>query len=278
MRLYPPQSSPTPPSADKLETKIGRLMGNAVGAYNLIEEGDRIMVGISGGKDSYTLLHMLIRMRRVAPIDFELVPFHLEQGQPGFQHERVRAHLESVGLPFHIHHEDTYSIVVDKLKPGQTTCSLCSRLRRGILYKHAVELGCTKIALGHHRDDAIETLLLNIFYSGQIKAMPPKLVSDDRRNTVIRPMITVPEKHIVAFSQAMAFPIVPCTLCSRQPNLKRDAMTRLLDSLEADNPNVRGNLAAALGNVVPSHLHDLGLFDPDQSDADHDAFLEALSL
>jgi tRNA 2-thiocytidine biosynthesis protein TtcA len=279
----PLTSSPNPDP--KLETKLAHLVGRCIEQWRLIEEGDHIMVGISGGKDSYTLLHMLMRMQRVSPVKFTLLPFHLDQGHPEFPTYVIRDYLTSLGVPFVIHSQDTYSIVVDKLQPGQTTCSLCSRMRRGILYNQAVELGCNKIALGHHRDDAIETLLLNIFYSGQLKAMPAKLRSDDGRNTVIRPLLLTPEHLIVKFAQQAAYPIVPCTLCSRQPDLKRDAMDRLMQSLEADNPNIRGNLFAALSNVVPSHLLDRRLFDldPDSEGADSgavsaDAFLDELDV
>lgn len=265
----------------KLERKLAHLIGQCVEQWRLIEEGDRILVGISGGKDSYTLLDMLRRMQRIAPVRFELLAFHLDQGHPAFPTERLRAYLEALDVEYVIHHQDTYSIVLDKLQPGKTTCSLCSRLRRGILYNQAVELGCNKIALGHHRDDAIETLLLNVFYSGQLKAMPAKLHSDDGRNTVIRPMLTVPESLIIEYSRQAAYPIMPCTLCSRQPDLKRDAMKRLLNTLEADNNNVRGNMLAALSNVVPSHLLDNSLFEPNHDGGayvDVDAFLNEVTV
>lgn len=282
------ESSPASLSArvdPKLEQKIAHLVGRCIEQWHLIEDGDHIMVGMSGGKDSYTMLHMLLRMQRVAPIKFTLLPFHLDQGHPEFPTHILRDYLESLGLPFVIHSQDTYSIVVEKLQPGQTTCSLCSRMRRGILYNQAVELGCNKIALGHHRDDAIETLLLNIFYSGQIKAMPAKLRSDDGRNTVIRPLLLTPERLIVEHARQANYPIIPCTLCSRQPDLKRDAMDRLMQSLEADNPNIRGNLFSALSNVVPSHLLDRRLFDldPDSDGQDSgqvskEAFLDELDV
>lgn len=265
-------------SIAQLEQRLARAIGQSVERWNLIEEGDRIMVGISGGKDSYTLLHMLMRMQRIAPVRFEVLPFHLDQRQPGFPTEKVREYLESVGIPYVIHTQDTYSIVIDKLRPEQTTCALCSRLRRGIMYNQAVELGCTKIALGHHRDDSIETLLLNLFYSGQLKAMPAKLRSDDRRNVVIRPMITVPEKHIIEFSEAMNFPTIPCTVCSMQPNHKRAKLKALLDTLEAENPNIRGNMLAALGKVVPSHLLDERLLGGDVANVSAEEFDEGLTL
>jgi len=273
-----PQTTVDAKLVDQLEHRLARAIGQTVERWNLIEEGDRIMVGISGGKDSYTLLHMLLRMQRIAPVRFEVLPFHLDQRQPGFPTEKVREYLESVGIPYLIHSVDTYSIVIDKLRPEQTTCALCSRLRRGIMYNQAVELGCTKIALGHHRDDSIETLLLNLFYSGQLKAMPAKLRSDDRRNVVIRPMITVPESLIIEFSEAMSFPTVPCTFCSTQPNHKRARLKTLLDGLEAENPNVRGNMLAALGKVVPSHLLDAKLLGGDSVTVSAEEFDEGLIL
>lgn len=261
---------------DRQLRKLGRLVAECIETWSLIEDGDRILVGMSGGKDSYTLLHVLMRTQRVAPVRFELVPFHLDQGHPGFPTERLRAWLEATGLDWVIHHQDTHSLVLDKLQPGQTTCALCARLRRGIMYKQAVELGCTKIALGHHRGDSIETLLLNIFYSGQLKAMPARLQSDDRQNVVIRPLLYVPEPLIADVARQMGFPIIPCTLCSKQPDHKRAAMKQLLDRLEADNEHVRGNMLAALGNVVPSHLLDTALFDPVSEHVDPDEFDDAL--
>lgn len=274
-----PVSTPTTPSPDpRLERKLARLVGDCIEQYRLIEDGDRVLVGMSGGKDSYTLLYLLQRMQRVAPVRFELVAFHLDQGHPGFPTARLEAYLRAQGVETVIHRRDTYSIVLDKLQPGQTTCSLCSRLRRGIIYDQAVELGCNRIALGHHRDDSLETLLLNLFYSGQIKAMPARLQSDDRRNVVIRPMLFVPESLIIDFAAQMNFPIIPCTLCSKQPDLKRDAMKRLLDSLEADNPNVRGSMLHALSRVVPSHLLDARLFDPVAGQVAPESFDEATDL
>ncbi|MBH24313.1 MAG: tRNA 2-thiocytidine(32) synthetase TtcA [Myxococcales bacterium] len=262
--------------ARDIEAKLARKVADANDAYSLIEEGDRIMVCVSGGKDSWAMLHLLERARRVAPIPFTLFAFHLDQGHPGFPTEVLRGYLEEHGFEYVIHAQDTYSIVKEKLKPNQTTCSLCSRLRRGIIYNQAQALGATKIALGHHRDDLIETLLLNIFYSGQLKAMPPKLFSDDRRNTVIRPLAYCPEEWIVEYAQLRGFPIIPCTLCSTQDNLQREAMGRLLDRLSAMNPNVRGSAFTALSNVVTTHLLDRDLYDPNAEGSPAPATAEEL--
>jgi tRNA 2-thiocytidine biosynthesis protein TtcA len=241
-----------------LESRIARRIGEAIAEWGLIEEGDRILVGISGGKDSYTLLHFLMRLRERAPVRFELLAFHLDQGHPGFPVERIREHLERTGCPYQIARQDTYSLVKERVPEGETTCALCSRYRRGILYNEAAARGCTKIALGHHRDDAIETLLLNLLYSGQLKAMPARLQSDDGRNTVIRPLIYVAEEDIREFAEAMAFPVVPCTLCTAT---ERDQVARLLEELSARNPKVRGNVLAAMRKVVPGHLLDQRLLE-----------------
>lgn len=231
-------------------------MGRACDAFSLISSGDRIMVAISGGKDSYTLLHLLRRLQAVAPIRFELVAVHLDQGQPGFQEQRVATFLASCGVEYRIIAKDTYSIVVEKTRPGQATCFLCSRMRRGILYKAAIELGCSKIALGHHRDDAVETLFLNLFFSGQLKSMPAKLFSDDGQNVVIRPLIYAPEELIARFSEAMAFPIAPCVVCESQKDLQRKRVKTLLAQLEAERPGTMNSLSAALRNVRPEFLLD----------------------
>lgn len=262
-----------------LEKKIARKMAQANTDYQLIEAGDRLLVGVSGGKDSWVMLHMLRRMQQIAPIHFDVLAFHLDQGHPGFPTQMLRDHLEAHGFDYVIHSADTYSIVVDKLKPGQTTCSLCSRLRRGIMYTQAEKLGCNKIALGHHRDDIVETLMLNIFYAGQIKAMPPKLFSDSGRNMVIRPLAYCPEKLIAEYAAEQAYPIAPCTLCSRQPDLQRDVMTRLLDQLEERHPDVRAVAFAAASNLVPTHLLDRDLYDPNTAErapVSHDELLDAL--
>ncbi|SRR6266540_5571466 len=242
-----------PERLEVLRKKIARHMGEAIREWNLIEEGDRILVGISGGKDSYSLLEFLRYFQGRAPVRFDLLAFHLDQGHPGFPVEKIRQHLEREGYPHCIVRKDTYSLVRERLDEDETTCSLCSRYRRGILYNEAQARGCTKIALGHHREDAIETLLLNLFYSGQLKGMPARLQSDDGRNTVIRPMIYVGEEDLREFAALRAFPIVPCTLCTGS---ERDEMAKLLDELAEKNPKVRGNILAAMRKVVGTHLLD----------------------
>jgi tRNA 2-thiocytidine biosynthesis protein TtcA len=233
-----------------------RQIGRAAVEYGLIEDGDRIMVGVSGGKDSFTLLHCLRVLARRAPVRFTVTAVTLDQGHPGFPAEALAAWYRDQGYEHRIVREDTYSIVKEKIAPGRTTCSLCSRLRRGILYNVAVEMGMTKIALGHHRDDLIETLLLNLFYSGQIKSMPPRLVSDDGRNVVIRPLCLSAEEEIAAFAREAGFPIIPCDLCGSQENLRRKRVKRLIADLAGEHADVPGNLLAALSNVRPSHLLD----------------------
>ena len=244
--------------ASRLERRILRATAEAIKDFDLVVEGDRIMVAVSGGKDSWALLHVLMRLRERAPVDFDLVAVNLDQGQPGFPAEIVERHLQAVGVPYRMLQRDTYSVV--RLVPeGKTTCPVCSRLRRGVLYNAAVEMGCTKIALGHHRDDLVETLLLNALYAGTLKSMPPRLRSDDGRNVVIRPLCYAAEEDIAAFAAAMAFPIVPCDLCGSQPNLRRRRVKALLAELSAEHPSVKGNLLHALGRVVPSHLLDRDL-------------------
>jgi tRNA 2-thiocytidine biosynthesis protein TtcA len=243
----------------RLERKLIRAAAQAVRDFDLIGPGDRILVAISGGKDSYTLLHVLMRLRERAPIDFELVAVNLDQGQPGFPAHVVEGHLRALGVPYRMIRRDTYSVVKRVVPEGKSTCAACSRFRRGVLYDAAVELGCTKIALGHHRDDLIETLLLNAFYSGSLKTMPPKLRAKDGRNVVIRPLCYADEGDIAGFAAAMAFPIVPCDLCGSQPNLRRKRVKALLSELAAEHPAVKGNLLNALTRVVPSHLLDRDL-------------------
>ncbi|MEZ6183834.1 MAG: tRNA 2-thiocytidine(32) synthetase TtcA [Planctomycetota bacterium] len=260
-RAEPPADAPHDPELARAERRLRRGLGQAVLDYGMLEDGDRVMVALSGGKDSYSLLVLLDELRKRAPIDFELVPVHLDQVQPGYDGAPLRAWLEARGGEFHILREDTYSVVTEKLSPQDTYCALCSRLRRGILYTAATKLGCTKIALGHHRDDAIETLLLNQFFSGQLKTMPPKLTSDDGRHVVIRPLYLCAEADLVTFAQAQAFPILPCNLCGSQEGLWREQVKTLLRELEPRIPNLRATLLASLRNVRPSHLADAGLWE-----------------
>jgi len=231
-----------------------------------VEPGDRVMVAVSGGKDSYALLHLLRGMQRTVPFDFSLVAVNLDQGHPGFPGHVLEDHFKEHGFEYRMLAQDTYSVVLEKIAPGQTMCSLCSRMRRGILYEAAVELAATKIAMGHHRDDMVETVLLNLFYSGQFKGMSPKLFSDDGRNTVIRPLIYCAEEDIAAYADEMAFPIIPCDLCGTQENLKRQEMKALVARLSLENPKVKGNMMAALSNVRPSHLLDPALVRTDELD------------
>lgn len=257
-----PKGTSVARSVDSLEHKIARLFAQCCREWDLIEPGDRILVGVSGGKDSYALLYFLRRLQRVAPFEFSFVAFHLDQGHPGFPTGELRAYLESEGYETVIHHRNTYDIVLEKLEPGATTCSLCSRLRRGILYDQAVALGCNKLALGHHQDDIIETFLLNVFFVGQNKGMPVRLRSDDGRNTVIRPLGYVPEEWIAELARVKEWPVIPCVLCSSQEGLKRERMKQLLADLQREYPGVKNSLLAALGSVKPSTLLDKRLHDP----------------
>ncbi len=246
---------------NKLQKRLRRNAGNAITDYNMVEEGDRVMVCLSGGKDSYAMLDILMNLQRNAPVNFELVAVNLDQKQPGFPEEVLPAYLESVGVPFYILEKDTYSIVKEVVPEGKTTCGLCSRLRRGSLYGFAREIGATKIALGHHRDDIVETLFLNMFFNGSLKAMPPKLLSDDGDNVVIRPMAYCKEKDLAAYADYKAFPIIPCNLCGSQDNLQRVQVKRMLAEWEREYPGRTETIFRSIRNVAPSQLADGELFD-----------------
>ena len=246
---------------NKLEKKLCRLVGQAIGDFGMIEDGDKVMVCVSGGKDSYAMLDILMKLRERAPINFEIVAVNLDQKQPNFPAEVLPNYLKSLDIPFHIEEQDTYSIVKRVVPEGKTTCGLCSRLRRGILYRVADELGATKIALGHHRDDILETLMLNMFYAGKLKGMPPKLRSDDGKHIVIRPLAYVPEKLLERYAGDMNFPIIPCDLCGSQPNLQRQVMKEMLRDWEKKHPGRVENLFRAMHHIVPSHLMDTEAFD-----------------
>jgi tRNA 2-thiocytidine biosynthesis protein TtcA len=245
--------------ANKLSKRLHRQVGEAIGDFNMIEDGDKVMVCVSGGKDSYALLDILRGLQQRAPIRFELVAVNLDQKQPGFPAHVLPAYLESIGVPFHIENQDTYSIVKRLIPEGQTMCSLCSRLRRGILYRVASELGATKIALGHHRDDIVVTLLMNMFFGGRMKGMPPKLVSDDGRHVVIRPLAYVAEADLERWAAVRQYPIIPCTLCGSQENLQRAQTKAMIHEWERKTPGRIDNMLRAMGHVVPSHLLDRNL-------------------
>jgi tRNA 2-thiocytidine biosynthesis protein TtcA len=246
---------------NKLQKRLRRLTGEAIADFNMIEAGDKVMICLSGGKDSYTLLDLLLSLRLNAPIDFDIVAVNLDQKQPGFPEDVLPAYLKERQIPFHIIEQDTYSIVKRVVPEGKTTCGLCSRLRRGLLYRYATENGVTKIALGHHRDDILETFFLNLFYGGTLKAMPPKLLSDNREHIVIRPLAYCKEKDIDAYARTRAFPLIPCNLCGSQQNLQRQAMKEMLGDWERRHPGRVETIFTALQNIAPSQLADRNLFD-----------------
>ncbi|MCB2021025.1 MAG: tRNA 2-thiocytidine(32) synthetase TtcA [Burkholderiaceae bacterium] len=258
------RTQPNPPKpgveATKLAKRLHRQVGQAIVDFNMIEPGDKVMVCVSGGKDSFALLDILLSLQARAPVPFELVAVNLDQKQPGFPAEVLPEYLKSRGVPFHIENQDTYSIVKRLIPEGKTMCSLCSRLRRGILYRVADELGATKIALGHHRDDMLQTFFMNMFFGSRLKAMPPKLVSDDGRHIVIRPLAYVAETDLERWAARREFPIIPCSLCGSQDNLQRVQMKRMLREWEREYPGRLDNMFTALGNVTPSHLLDRKLY------------------
>ncbi|QIL81912.1 tRNA 2-thiocytidine(32) synthetase TtcA [Diaphorobacter sp. HDW4A] len=245
----------------KLEKRLCREVGRAITDFNMIEEGDRVMVCMSGGKDSYTMLDILRKLQKRAPVKFELVAVNLDQKQPGFPDHILPEYFKSIGVEYHIETQDTYSVVKRVIPEGKTTCGLCSRLRRAILYSVADKLGCTKLALGHHRDDIVQTLMLNMFYGGRMKGMPPKLVSDDGKHVVIRPMAYVPEKDTIRWSQYQQFPIIPCNLCGSQDGLQRVAVGEMLREWDKKFPGRIESMFRAMGNIVTTHMMDPELHD-----------------
>ena len=245
----------------KLKARLRGSVGKAIRDYNMIEEGDRVMVCLSGGKDSYTMLDLLLSLQRKAPVNFEILAVNLDQKQPGFPEHILPEYLAFLSIPYRIVEEDTYSTVTRVIPEGKTMCGLCSRLRRGILYRVAIEEGATKIALGHHRDDIVETLFLNMFHGGRIKAMPPKLLSDDRKNIIIRPLAYCSEREIQRYANARQFPIIPCNLCGSQENLQRAKIKSMLQTWERESPGRIDSIFRSIQNVSPSQLADTELFD-----------------
>jgi len=246
---------------NKLHKRLRRHVGRAIEDYRMIENGDKVMVCLSGGKDSYTMLDILMNLQRHAPVDFELIAVNLDQKQPGFPEHILPEYLKSIDVPFHIIEEDTYSVVQEIVPEGKTTCGLCSRLRRGVLYSFAEKNNITKIALGHHREDIIETLFLNMFFGGKLKAMPPKLKSDDGKHIVIRPMAYCPEADIINFSEARDYPVIPCNLCGSQENMQRQVIKQMLSDWQKQFPGRVENIFGSIKNVAPSHLADRNLYD-----------------
>ncbi len=261
----------------KLQAQLRGLVGKAIGDYGMIEAGDRVMVCLSGGKDSYTLLDLLLSLQRSAPIPFELLAVNLDQKQPGFPAEVLPGYLTGLGVPFRIIEQNTYAVVKRIIPEGQTLCGLCSRLRRGALYRFAAENGITKVALGHHRDDIVETLFLNMFFGGRLKAMPPKLLSEDRRHIVIRPLAYVPERLIARYAAAREFPIIPCTLCGSQDKLQRVVVKQMLQQWERDFPGRIESIFSSICNVAASQLADPALFDFTGLESLRSALPDALS-
>lgn len=257
--------------SNKLHKRLRREVGKAIVDYNMIEDGDKIMVCLSGGKDSYTMLDILMKLQKSAPISFELIAVNLDQKQPGFPEEILPTYLEKIGVPFHILEKDTYSIVKEVVPEGKTTCGICSRLRRGSLYAYAEEIGATKIALGHHRDDIIETLFLNMFHGGKLKAMPPKLKSDNGKHIVIRPLAYCKEADIERYSEEQQFPIIPCNLCGSQENLQRQSIKQMLREWDKKHPGRSEVIFTAIQNVAPSQLADTNLFDFENLESGRDA-------
>ena len=245
----------------RLRNSLVSATGKAIGDYNMIEDGDTVLVCMSGGKDSHAMLMILLALQERAPIDFKLIAMNLDQKQPGFPADILPAYFAKLGIQYRIVEADTYSIVKEKIPEGKTTCSLCSRLRRGVIYRTAKELGATKIALGHHRDDIVETLFLNLFFGAKMKAMPPKLATNDKQNIVIRPLAYCAEKDIAAYARQMGFPIIPCDLCGSQENLQRQKVKDMLQAWELEQPGRVNNIFRAIGNVEPSHLADTNLYD-----------------